>query len=96
MVAVAVVSLICETHALWRRSLNLRLQAARYDFSASCHKSKSEKYRISAASLANEKDAQIAEREAREAAFYERMAREYRHAAARPWLSVEMETAPDE
>jgi hypothetical protein len=96
MVAVAVIALIYETHALWRRSLDLRLKAARYDVSASFHKSKSNNYRISAARLANDEHAQIAEREAREAAFYERMAQEYRHAAARPWLNVTMESPPAE
>jgi hypothetical protein len=92
--AVAVVALICETHALWRRALGLRLRAAQYDVTASFHKSRSDQYRISAARLADDEHAQIAEREAREAAFYERMAREYRHAASRPWLKVEMEALP--
>jgi hypothetical protein len=94
MAAVAVAALICGTHLLWRRSLDLRLRAARYDVSASFHKSKSDHYRISAARLASVEHAQIAEREAREAAFYERMAQEYRNAALRPWINDNRDPQP--
>jgi hypothetical protein len=94
MAAVALAALICGTHLLWRRSLDLRLRAARFDVSASFHKSKSDNYRISAARLANDEHAQIAGREAREAAFYERMAREYVHAACRPWIMVNCDPQP--
>jgi formate-dependent phosphoribosylglycinamide formyltransferase (GAR transformylase) len=94
LVAVAVVSLICESHALWRRSLDLRLRAARYDVSASFHKSRSDHYRTLAVLLAKNEHTQNAEKEAREAAFYERVAEEYRYAALRPWIDVNRDAQP--
>jgi hypothetical protein len=94
MIVVVIFALICETHALWRRSLGLQLHATRYDVLASFHKSRSDHYRTLAALLANDEHAQNAEKEAREAAFYERTAQEYRYAALRPWIDVNRDAQP--
>lgn len=94
MILVVIFALICEAHALWRRSLGLQLQAGRYDVLASFHKSRSDQYRTLADLLANDEHAQKAEKEAREADYYERVAQDYRYAALRPWIDVNRDAQP--
>jgi hypothetical protein len=96
MVAVAVVALILTIEALRRRSFAFEREAEKCKAQAFTYRAMAQKLERVSARLHEPKLAQDAQLKWQVVAYFERMERKYQRAAERPWLSVEMETAPDD
>jgi hypothetical protein len=94
MVAIAIVALILEIEVLRRRRADFLIEAEKCNAQAFMNRAMAEKHKRLFARLAEVEHARGAEQKAEVAAYFESMARKYRYAAARPWLTVEPEPVP--
>jgi hypothetical protein len=96
MVAVAVVALLLSAEALRRRSIAFEREAEKCKAQAFIYRAMAQKLERVSARDHDPTLAQDAKLKWQVVAHFERMERKYQRAVARPWLSVEMETAPEE
>jgi hypothetical protein len=96
MVAMAVVALLLTAEALRRRGVAFEREAEKCKAQAHIYRSMAQKLERVSARIHDSTLAQDAKLKWQFVGYFERMERKFQHAAARPWVSVEMETAPVE